>query len=242
MLRIIPKIEIKNNFLVKGIHLEGLRVIGEAKNFSKYYYKNQADELIINDVVASLYGRNNLLNYINEISKEVFIPINVGGGIRSLKDIELLLKNGADKVAINTAAVNDPQFITFLANLIGSQSIIISIEAKKRNNNWEVYTSNGRDPTGKDVVKWVKQVEKLGAGEILLTSIDQEGTRKGFDIELNKAVTSATNLPVISSGGFGKIDHAKNLIDTCEISGIALADALHYKRYKLLEIKKSLLI
>ena len=134
--------------------------------------------------------------------------------IRSFQDVRSMLNSGADKVAINTAAVNNPNFIRDLANTIGSPSIIISIEAKKQGQNWEVYTSNGRDPTGKDVVKWVRQVEELGAGEILLTSIDQEGTRKGFDLDLNKAVVSATNLPVISSGGFGEIDHAKNLIDS----------------------------
>ena len=239
--RIIARMDIKNANLIKSINLEGLKIIGNPNEYAKKYYEDGADEILFMDCVATLYGRNNLSEMIYKSTKDIFVPIAVGGGIRSFEDVKMMLNSGADKVAINTAAVNDPQFITFLANLIGSQSIIISIEAKKRNNNWEVYTSNGRDPTGKDVVKWVKQVEKLGAGEILLTSIDQEGTRKGFDIELNKAVTSATNLPVISSGGFGKIDHAKNLIDTCEISGIALADALHYKRYKLMEIKKSLL-
>ncbi len=240
--RVIARMDIKSSNLIKSINLEGLKIIGNPNEYAKKYYEEGADEILFMDCVATLYGRNNLSEIINQSTKDIFIPIAVGGGIRSLDDVKMMLNSGADKVAVNTAAVNDPQFITVLANLIGSQSIIISIEAKKRDQNWEVYTSNGRDPTGKDVVEWAKEVEKLGAGEILLTSIDQEGTRKGFDIELVKAVTSVTNLPVICSGGFGRIDHAKKLIDSCQISAIALADALHYKRHKLFEIKKGLAI
>ena len=240
--RLIARMDIKNSNLIKSINLEGLKIIGNPNEYAKKYYEDGADEILFMDCVATLYGRNNLSQIINQSTKDIFIPIAVGGGIRSLDDVKMMLNSGADKVAINTAAVNNPQFITVLANLIGSQSIIISIEAKKRDQNWEVYISNGRDPTGKDVVEWAKEVEKLGAGEILLTSIDQEGTRKGFDVELIKAVTSATNLPVICSGGFGKIDHAKKLIDSYQISAIALADALHYKRHKLSEIKKGLVI
>jgi len=240
--RLIARMDIKNSNLIKSINLEGLKIIGNPNEYAKKYYEEGADEILFMDCVATLYGRNNLSEIINQSTKDIFIPIAVGGGIRTLEDVKMMLNSGADKVAINTAAVNNPKLITVLANLIGSQSIIISIEAKKREKNWEVYTSNGRDPTGKDVVKWVKEIEKLGAGEILLTSIDQEGTRKGFDIELIKAVTSATNLPVICSGGFGKIDHAKKLIDSCQISAIALADALHYNRHKLSDIKKGLVI
>lgn len=240
--RLIARLDIKNSNLIKSINLEGLKIIGNPNDYAKKYYDDGADEILFMDSVATLYGRNNLADIIYNSTKDIFIPITVGGGIRSFQDVRSMLNSGADKVAINTAAVKNPNFIKDLANTIGSQSIIISIEAKKQGQNWEVYTSNGRDPTGKDVVEWVKQVEKLGAGEILLTSIDQEGTRKGFDLDLNKAVVSATNLPVISSGGFGEIDHAKNLIDSCQISAIALADALHYKRYKLSEIKNRLTI
>ena len=240
--RIIARMDIKNSNLIKSINLEGLKIIGNPNEYAKKYYEDGADEILFMDCVATLYGRNNLSEMINKSTKDIFIPIAVGGGIRDFEDVKMMLDSGADKVAVNTAAVNDPQFITMLANLIGSQSIIISIEAKKRDNNWEVYTSNGRDPTGKDVVKWAKQVEKLGAGEILLTSIDQEGTRKGFDVELTKAVDEATNLPVICSGGFGKIEHAKELMDSCQISAIAIADALHYERFKMTEIKNNLKI
>ena len=240
--RIIARLDIKNSNLIKSINLEGLKIIGDPNKYAKRYYEEGADEIFFMDCVATLYGRNNLESIINKSTKDIFIPISVGGGIRTLDDARMMLNSGADKVAVNTAAVLDPKFITKLANQIGSQSVIVSIEAKKKNQNWEVYTSNGRDPTGKDVIEWVKQVEELGAGEILLTSIDQEGTRNGFDVELNKAVASATNLPVICSGGFGKIEHAEKLIQACEVSAIAFADALHYNRYNVSEIKKALSI
>ena len=238
--RIIARLDIKNSNLIKSINLEGLKIIGDPNKFARKYYDEGADEFIFMDCVATLYGRNNLCEIIKNSTRDIFVPITVGGGIRNLDDVRLMLKSGADKVAINTAAVKNPKFISNLANLIGSQSIIVSIEAKKYKKNWEVYTSNGRDPTGKDVISWVKQAEEFGAGEILLTSIDQEGTRKGFDIDLNIAVTSTTNLPVICSGGFGNIEHAKKLINNCEISAIAIADALHYDRCKIFEIKEKL--
>lgn len=238
--RIIARLDIKNSNLIKSINLEGLKIIGDPNEYARKYYNGGADEILFMDCVATLYGRNNLSEIIKNSTKDIFVPIAVGGGLRSLEDVKIMLNSGADKVAINTAAVNNPSFISKLANSIGSQSIIISIEAKKHNQGWEVYTSNGRDPTGKDVVDWAKQLEELGAGEILLTSIDQEGTRKGFDVNLNKAVTSVTNLPVICSGGFGNIEHAKKLKNECEIGAIALADALHYNRHTVTEIKKKL--
>lgn len=243
MLRIIPKIEIKNNFLVKGIHLEGLRVIGEAKNFSKYYYKNQADELIINDVVASLYGRNNLLNYINEISKEVFIPINVGGGIRSLKDIELLLKNGADKVAINTAALKDPNFIDLASREFGSSTISISIEVKKHNNEFKCYIDNGREPTEMDANNWLNIIQDKGCGEIIMTSIDRDGTGKGFDFDLLDYIKEEEiKVPFIFSGGAGCISDLEKVIkqNIININGIAIASLLHYNWLSKNKFNKSL--
>lgn len=239
-LRIIARLDIKNSNLIKSINLEGLKIIGDPNEYARKYYNEGADEILFMDCVATLYGRNNLSEIIKNSTKDIFVPISVGGGLRSLEDVRIMLNSGADKVVINTAAVSNPNFISKLANSIGSQSIIISIEAKRHNQGWEVYTSNGRDPTGKDVVDWAKQVEELGAGEILLTSIDQEGTRRGFDVDLNKAVTSVTSLPVICSGGFGKIEHAKKLKNECEIGAIALADALHYNRLTVIEIKKKL--
>ena len=230
MLRIIPKIEIKNNYLVKGIHLEGLRVIGEAQDFSKYYFNEYADELIINDVVASLYGRNNLSNYINEISKEVFIPITVGGGIRNLLDIENLLKNGADKIAINTAAIKDPNFIDLAVNEYGSSTITISIEVKTNKNKFECYIDNGREPTNIDLNDWLKIVQDKGCGEILITSIDRDGTGKGFDMNLLRYIKEKINVPLIISGGFGSINHIKEVINQklINVDGIAIASLLHY--------------
>lgn len=238
--RIIARLDVKNSNLIKSINLEGLKVVGNPNDFAKKYYDQGVDELLFMDCVATLYGRNNLSEIISQSTKDIFVPIAVGGGIRTVQDAQNLLKSGADKVAINTAAVQNPNFISELANVIGSQSIVLSIEAKKRNNFWEVYTSNGRDPTGKNVIDWVKESEKLGAGEVLLTSVDQEGTRKGFDIDLIKSVTNSIRLPVICSGGYGETTHAKKLIENCEVDAIAIADAFHYSRATVREIKKSL--
>ena len=238
--RIIARLDVKNSNLIKSINLEGLKVVGNPNDFAKKYYDQGVDELLFMDCVATLYGRNNLSEIISQSTKDIFVPIAVGGGIRTVQDALNLLKSGADKVAIYSAAVQNPNFISELANVIGSQSIVLSIEAKKRNNFWEVYTSNGRDPTGKNVIDWVKESEKLGAGEVLLTSVDQEGTRKGFDIDLIKSVTNSIRLPVICSGGYGETTHAKKLIENCEVDAIAIADAFHYSRATVREIKKSL--
>ena len=238
--RIIARLDVKNSNLIKSINLEGLKVVGNPNDFAKKYYDQGVDELLFMDCVATLYGRNNLSEIISQSTKDIFVPIAVGGGIRTVQDAQNLLKSGADKVAINTAAVQNPNFISELANVIGSQSVVLSIEAKKRNNFWEVYTSNGRDPTGKNVIDWVKESEKLGAGEVLLTSVDQEGTRKGFDIDLIKSVTNSIRLPDICSGGYGETTHAKKLIENCEVDAIAIADAFHYSRATVREIKKTL--
>ena len=241
--RIIARLDIKNSNLIKSINLEGLKIVGNPNDFSTRYYEEGIDELLLIDCVATLYGRNNLFEIIKNISKDVFIPITVGGGIRSLDDVKKILQSGADKVAINTAAVKKPDFISKVANSIGSQSLVLSIEAKKKaNNKWEVYTSNGRDPSNIDVVEWINQASELGAGEILLTSIDQEGTRKGFDLDLVKEVSEITDIPIIISGGLGKKEHLLNLNELGSLDAIAIADALHYKRISVQEIKKTLLI
>ena len=181
--RIIPRLDIKGPNLIKSIQFEGLRVIGDPNSFAKKYYHEGADELLYMDSVASLYGRNSLKDLVSKAAKDVFIPITVGGGIRSIETATDILRNGADKVAVNTAAVKNPKLINELVKKFGSQSIVISIEAKHTSDNkWEVFIENGRERTGLDVVKWVKQCESLGAGEILLTSIDKEGTGKVFDI------------------------------------------------------------
>ena len=240
-IRLIARLDIKSSNLVKPINLEGLRIIGEPNIYAKKYYKEGVDELIFMDCVATLYGRNNLSNIIKNATKDIFIPITVGGGIRSLEDAKNILNCGADKIAVNTAAVNNPKFISELANAIGSQSVVLSIEAKKRDKNrWEIYTSNGREPTGLNVYDWIKKAVKLGAGEILLTSVDKEGTRKGFDVELMTMVSQTTDVPIIASGGLGKVDHLIDVINFGKVDAIAVADAIHYKRISVNDLKKTI--
>src|SRR5712691_717483 len=188
-IRIIPRLDIKGPNLVKGIHLEGLRVLGKPEQFAKLYYEQGADELLYMDVVASLYQRNSLLDIVSRTSKELFIPLTVGGGLRSLDDIRAALKAGADKVALNTAAIRRPEFVREAAERFGSSTIIVSIEAIRRTDGtYEAYTDNGRERTGVDALQWAQQAATLGAGEILVTSIDREGTGKGFDMELVRQI------------------------------------------------------
>jgi len=241
-IRLIPRLDIKGPNLIKGVHLEGLRIVGDPQKYAQRYYEQGADELIYMDVVASLYGRNSLCEIISRTSQNVFIPLTVGGGIRSVEDVRDLLRAGADKVAINTAAVQRPEIITEVSRMFGSQCMVLSVEAKKIGiGRWEVFTNNGRERTGLDVVDWVQKAVSLGAGEILLTSVDQEGTRNGFDIELVKVVTEKTKIPVIASGGMGSIDH---FIDVCKnghANAVAMADVLHYDRLELSVIKEEAL-
>ena len=205
--RIIPRLDIKGQNLIKGINLEGLRVVGNPNEFAKKYYEQGADELIFMDNVASLYGRNNLYDVIHEATKNVFIPITVGGGIRSIKDANKVLRAGADKIAINTAAVRNPKIISELSKIFGSQCIVVSIEAKKINDKyWEVYTLNGREKTGINLIDWIKRIIECGAGEILLTSVDRDGTKKGFDTELIKVSSKICSIPLIVSGGCGSLN------------------------------------
>jgi len=236
--RLIPRLDIKGPNLIKGVHLEGLRVIGDPQEFAVAYYQAGADELIYMDIVASLYGRNNLSDIIQRAAENVFVPITVGGGVRSVEDARHILRSGADKVAINTAAVGRPELISDVAYRFGSQAMVLSIEAKQVGpGKWEAYTDNGREKTGLDVVEWARRGVELGAGEILLTSVDREGTRSGFELDLIKQVSRSVSVPVIASGGMGKIDH---LIDVARESGadaVAMADVLHYKRLQLGDIR-----
>ena len=237
--RLIARLDIKGPNLIKGIHLEGLRVVGDPQQFARRYYERGADELIYMDIVASLYQRNSLKDIVSRTARDVFIPMTVGGGIRSVDDVRDMLRAGADKVAINTAAVRRPELITEVSRRFGSQCMVLGIEAKKRPGGagWEAFTDNGREHTGLDVVEWARRATALGAGEILLTSVDQEGTRKGFDVALVKAVVEATNIPVIASGGMGSLEH---LADVCKRGGadaVAMADVLHYNRLDLPDIR-----
>lgn len=241
-LRIIPRLDIKGKNLIKGVHLEGLRVVGDPLEYAFQYYQQGADELIFIDVVASLYGRNNLSGIISGAADNIFIPITVGGGLRSVEDVQQSLRSGADKVAINTAAIARPKLISEIATRFGSQAMVLSIEAKCVGDyRWEAFTDNGREPTGLDVIDWVRQGVELGAGEILLTSIDQEGTRKGFDLELIKAVRNLVSVPVIASGGMGCIEDFIAAAKFGKADAVSMADMIHYKRISLVDIRNEAL-
>jgi len=240
-IRIIARIDVKNEYVIKGIHLEGLRKVGNPNELAKKYYDNGIDEIVFMDAVAAYYDRNSLSEIIQRACTDVFIPITVGGGIRNLDDIQIALNSGADKVAINTQAINTPEFITQASKVYGSQCIVSSIVAKKiSDNKWEAYIDNGREPTGRDVVEWAKEIEKLGAGEIMLTSIDKEGTKKGFDVELNNEVSKVVSIPIISSGGMKNNHDAVELLLNSNTDAIATASALHYNLESISDIKKNL--
>jgi cyclase len=241
-LRIIPRLDIKGKNLIKGVQLEGLRVMGDPQEFAIRYYEAGADELVYMDIVASLYGRNNLSDIIRRAADQVFIPITVGGGIRSVDDARHILRSGADKVAINTAAIARPDLISEVARHFGSQAMVLSIEAKQvAQGKWEAYTDNGRERTGLDVLQWARRGVEMGAGEILLTSVDREGTRKGFDIDLIRQVSEAATVPVIASGGMGSIEDFLMAAQLGLADGISMADTLHYNRLQLGDIRAAAL-
>jgi cyclase len=227
--RIMARLDIKGPNLVKGVHLEGLRVLGEPERFAKYYYENGIDELVYMDVVASLYNRNSLHDIISKTAKDIFIPLTVGGGLRTVDDMRKVLRAGADKVAINTAAIKNPEIIREAVRCFGSSTVVISIEAKKVTEGvYEAYVDNGREKTGLDVFQWARKVFDLGAGEILLTSIDQEGTGKGFDLHLVRKVSELVPIPVIASGGAGSKEHVKEVLSDGKADAVCVASLLHY--------------
>jgi cyclase len=229
-IRVIPRLDIKGPNLVKGIHLEGLRVLGKPEDFAQFYYQNGADELIYQDAVASLYGRNSLLDIIERTASKIFIPLTVGGGLRSVDDIRTVLRAGADKIAINTAAVKRPALIREAALAFGSSTIVVSIEAiKKTNGRFEAYIDYGRESTGLDAFDWALEAVDLGAGEILVTSIDREGTGKGYDLELTRQISKAVPIPVIALGGAGCLDHIVEVIRDGCADAVSLASMLHYE-------------
>ena len=239
--RIIARIDVKNEYAIKGIHLEGLRKIGNPNELALKYYSKGIDEIIFMDAVASYYDRNSLSNIIEIATKNIYVPITVGGGIRSLEDIQNALNSGADKVSIDTEAVKNPKFIYESAKKFGSQCIIGSIEAKTTDNNeWKVFYDNGREKSDICVISWAKKLQELGAGELLITSIDMEGTRRGFDVELCEKITESVTIPVISSGGAGDTNHILNLFEKTNIDAVALASILHYNIFSVEEIKKIL--
>jgi imidazole glycerol-phosphate synthase subunit HisF len=231
--RIISRIDVKGDNLVKGMNLEGLKILGKPWDFSKHYYEKKVDEIIFFDTVASLYGRNNLLDIVEKVSKNVFIPITVGGGVRSIEDIKKLLKVGADKVIINTKALQDPKFINLASDIFGSSTILVNIDFNiQPNKSYACFIENGRQIVNKDIFKWIDEVQKRGAGELVLTSINTDGTGKGYDLDFYKLIKDKVKIPLILSGGFGNIDHVYNLIRNDDVDAVSIASMFHYNKIK----------
>ena len=239
--RLIARIDVKNEHAIKGIHLEGLRKVGDPNELAKKYYDDGIDEIVFMDAVAAYYDRNSLSNIIKKATDSIFVPITVGGGIRTIDDIQNALNSGADKVAINTKAIQSPNFIREASRIFGSQAIVASIDAKNIGlDKWLAYTDNGREPTDIDVLEWVKKVEDLGAGEIMLTSIDKEGTKNGLDLSLNMAVSNITSLPLIVCGGAGNKSHCAQALSNNGVDAIAVASILHYNIDDIVSIKDAI--
>ena len=228
--RIIPRLDIKGGSLVKGIHLEGLRVLGRPEKFARHYYEQGADELLYVDVVASLFGRNHLLDVIERTAREIFIPLTVAGGLRTLEDIQQVLRAGADKVALNTAALAEPELVRRAAHRFGSSAIVVSIEAVRLpDGRYEAYVDNGREATGTDAIEWAQRATVLCAGEILVTSGDREGTGRGFDLDLVRRVAQTVPRPVVAGGGAGSIDDVRAAVESGGADAVAVASLFHYR-------------
>jgi len=239
--RIIPCLDIKENRVVKGVKFLGLKDAGDPVEVAKVYDTEEADELVFLDITASFEKRKTLIGLVEEIAKNIFLPFTVGGGINDCCDIRGLLNAGAEKVSINTQAVKYPELISEASKRFGSQCIVVAIDAKLiQAKKWEVYINGGRTPTGLDVLGWAKNAEKLGAGEILLTSMDYDGTKDGFDLELTKAVTKAINIPVIASGGAGKLEHFYEVLTGAGADAALAASIFHYQEYSVREVKEYL--
>ncbi len=237
--RIIPCLDVKNGRVVKGIGFENLKDAGDPVEAARLYSSAGADEIVFLDITATLESRRAMSDVVATVAKEVFIPLTVGGGIGSLKDIEALLHAGADKISLNTAAVRDPELVEEAARRYGSQCVVVAMDAKRRAAaaGWEVYVNGGRTYTGIDVIKWCRKVYQLGAGEILLTSIDADGTRDGYDIELTARVTEAVNIPVIASGGAGKKEDFYRVLTAGKADAALAASLFHYGELAIRDLK-----
>ncbi len=250
--RIIPCLDIKDGKVVKGINFQNLRYAGEPDILAEIYDKQGADEIVFLDITASIEKRKLLFDILEKTAEKVFIPLTVGGGISSIEDIEKVLRAGADKVSINTAAVKNPELVKNASKIFGSQCIVVAIDAKRNFNKklgkhiindkywFEVYIYGGRKPTGIDAVEWAKTVEYLGAGEILLTSIDTDGTKRGFDIELTRIISENVSIPVIASGGAGELEHFYEVFTKTRASAALAASIFHYKNYTVKDVKEYL--
>ena len=239
--RIIPCLDVKDGRVVKGVNFVDLRDAGDPVEIAAAYDKAGADEVVFLDITASSDGRNTVVDMVRRVAEQVFIPFTVGGGIRTVDDFKALLREGADKISVNSAAIDNPRLVVDAADKFGSQCVVVAIDAKRRaDGGFNIYKHGGRLDCGIDAVEWAIQVEKLGAGEILLTSMDQDGTKAGFDIELTKAVSSAVNIPVIASGGAGNMEHFKDALTVGGADAALAASLFHYKELEITELKKYL--
>ncbi len=239
--RIIPCLDVDKGRVVKGIHFIDIKDAGDPVELAAFYDREGADEIVFLDITASHEKRGTVVDLASKTAKKVFIPYTIGGGISKIEHIREILKKGADKISINTAAVENPSLISEASGIFGSQCIVIAIDAKLRDKDfWEVYINGGRTPTGMDVFEWAKKVEELGAGEILLTSMDRDGTKDGYDIELTGGVTSIVNIPVIASGGAGKLEHLKDVIKYGGADAVLVASIFHFRQNTIREAKEYL--
>jgi len=238
--RIIPCLDVKEGRVVKGTQFVNLRDAGDPVENATMYDQQGADEIAFLDITASYEKRDILIDIVRRTAEEIFIPLTVGGGIRRLEDIRKLLKAGADKVSINTTAVRDPRFVERASQRFGSQCIVIAIDAKRKDGGWEVYTHGGRNPTGIDALLWAKQMEEMGAGEILLTSMDRDGTKDGYDIELTRSISESVGIPVIASGGVGTLEHLYEGLVHGKASAVLAASIFHYREYTISQVKSYL--
>lgn len=245
--RIIPCLDIKDGRVVKGVNFVNLKDAGDPVENAKYYDKEGADELVFLDITASFEKRKTTLDLVKKVADSIFLPFTVGGGIRTVNDIRNLLKAGCDKVSINTSAVERPSFIKKASNRFGSQCIVVAIDAKRtapreerRAKKWEVYIDGGRTPTGLDALRWARKAERLGAGEILLTSMDYDGTKEGYDIELTRRVSESVSIPVIASGGAGNLEHLREALAEGKADAVLAASIFHFREYSVRDAKEFL--
>lgn len=240
--RIIPCLDVHNGCVVKGVNFVDLRDAGDPVEIAKAYDKAGADELVFLDITASSDARNTVVDMVRKVAENVFIPFTVGGGIRTVEDFKMLLREGADKISINSSAINTPELITQAAEKFGSQCVVVAIDARKRadGSGWNIYKNGGRIDVGIDAVEWAKRVEALGAGEILLTSMDGDGTKAGYDVELTRAIAQSVEIPVIASGGAGTLEHFKEALTDAKADAALAASLFHYKELEIKEVKEYL--
>ncbi len=239
--RIIPCLDVDKGRVVKGVNFVGLKDAGDPVELAKYYNNQRADELVFLDITASCENRGTLLDIVRKVAKQVFIPFTVGGGIRSIEDIRNILLSGADKISLNTQAVKNPRLVSQAANIFGSQCVVVAIDTKRVNNHWEVFINGGRIPTGLDAILWAKEAVKKGAGEILLTSMDRDGTKKGFDLELTKTLSENVTVPIIASGGAGSMEDFKDVFLEAGADAALAASLFHFGEIKIKKLKKYLM-